>query len=285
MTHLQKNKVGYLLINSSKNLKPIFGNPQRDVEILLTEVLKIDRSNLIANLNSSLKLKQLKKFNQYLSLRKKSLPVEYIIKKAVFDNLELKVTQNTLIPRFDSLILVNEVLKFIKNNSIKQVVEVGVGSGALSIWLKLNSNNKINFLATDVCKKALKVAEFNAKKYKTNIKFKYNNLLNNFNEVKLPKNWVLFSNPPYVAKKDLKEPSIKFEPKKALDGGKEGLDFYKKILLQVSNLKNKPKAIFFEIGYNQDKDIINIAKNLFKKANISCQLDENKLPRVISIIL
>lgn len=213
-------------------------------------------------------------FNEYLL---EDIPVQYILGYTYFYGLKFKVNKDVLIPRFDTEILVEEVLK---NNFInKKIVDVGTGTGCIAIALKKN-NPTLEVDAIDISSEALEIALENAKLNNVSIKFIKNDLLKNL-ECEYD---VIISNPPYISKSDFVEDIVyKNEPHLALFGEDDGMYFYDKILFQsLTNLK-KNGMIFFEIGYNQKEKISKIIKKYYPYANIKVIKDYNNNDRVVII--
>jgi release factor glutamine methyltransferase len=281
-----------------KLLKNGIKNYTLESEILISLALKKDRLFLIVNDQKEVKEKENNKIDQITKQRLKLYPLAYISGKRNFFDLEFEVNKNTLIPRPESELIIEEIVKKEKQNKNNKIfIDVGTGSGCLIISLaKILSKNKKNyFYGLDVCPKALKVAKKNAKKYNLNkvINFYKSNLLkeiiklNNKNNFLNNKELVIIANLPYLTKEEISEsPTIKFEPKKALYGGPDGLDFYRKMLKQIKELKenNKIKTeIYMEISPWQKnilvKDIKNILKNI--PTEIKTIKDLNRKNRLI----
>lgn len=252
---LKKTTIQEVLEELPRNLDPIFGDPLVDIELLLQHILKCDRTYLYTHLTQPLTYSQRLRLKKMYAQRKKNIPPQYSIGTVIFGNSLIKVTRHVLIPRPETLDLIPHVLHYLETHAIRNIVEIGTGSGALIIELAQQlkkSKLAYNFIATDISKKAIYLARFNALKNKiTSINFRVRNLLYRPNTFIPLTSWILISNPPYVAQKDLDEPSIAHEPQTALDGGEDGLNIYDTLLQQVSLLQNKPKAIFFEIGESQ----------------------------------
>ncbi|MCK9439769.1 MAG: peptide chain release factor N(5)-glutamine methyltransferase [Patescibacteria group bacterium] len=267
-------------------------------ETIISLALKKDRLFLITNSQKKLKENENKKINKIIEQRLKLYPLAYISGKKNFYNSEFEVNKDTLIPRPESELIIEEIIKKEEQNKNGKIfIDVGTGSGCLIISLaKILQNNKKNcFYGLDICPKALKVAKKNTKKNNLNkkINFYQSNLLekiikiNNKNNFLNNKNLIIIANLPYLTKEEIsKSPTIKFEPKKALYGGLDGLNFYRKMLKQVKKLKedNKIKAeIHMEISPWQKnilvKDIKNILKNI--PTEIKTIKDLNRKNRLI----
>lgn len=267
-------------------------------EMIMSLALNKDRLFLITNSYKKIKEKENKKINRIVSQRLELYPLAYISGKRNFYDLEFNVNKNTLIPRPESELIIEEIVKKerqSKNN--KTFIDIGTGSGCLIISLaKILSKNKKNyFCGLDICSKALKVAQKNAQKHNLNKKifFYKSNLLdkiikiNNRNNFLDNKHLIIIANLPYLTKEEISNsPTIKFEPKKALYGGSDGLDFYRKMLEQIKKLKesNRIKAeIYMEISPWQKNILIKDIKNVLKKAAIKITTikDLNKKNRII----
>lgn len=215
------------------------------------------------------------RFIEIIDMRKSKYPLQYIFNKADFYGREFYVDERCLIPRWDTENLIEVVKDLSKNLENPEILEIGPGSGAISITLALEIPNS-NVLGGDISTDALEVCEINKDKYDVdNLEFIHSNLFENINS----KYDIIVSNPPYITSEDMKtlQDEVKKEPKLALDGGKDGLDFYKKITEESKlYLKNKGFLVF-EIGHNQYEDIKNILEyNNFENINYKCDLQGYK---------
>ena len=240
-----------------------------DVRILLSYLLKIDTKDIFLHFSRSVDDDFVVNFNILLNRRLNNEPIANIIGNKSFWDYDFFVNENVLTPRNDSEILIEAVLDYFKNaNANLKILDLGTGSGCLILTLlKIYKNS--SGLAIDISEKALEVAKINAKKLGVEkIDFLKNDLNKNINE----KFDIIISNPPYIPRLEIDnlEPEVnKFNPIISLDGGIDGLDFYRyfsKNLFQ--NLKMDTK-IFFEIGKGQGEDIILFfEKNNYKLLNI-----------------
>jgi len=235
-------------------------SPLLDAELLLAKTLNKSKEYLYSYPEKKLTLKQLNEFKKYLNRRNKGEPIAYILGYQEFFNLKFKVNQNGLIPRPETEILVEQVIKFVKNKKYK-ITDIGVGSGAIIIALAKNLPGQ--FYGTDTSAKALSVAKLNTKEHQVKIKFLKGNLLEPIKNIKAD---IITANLPYLdkAEKNLLPSSdnigLKFEPKIAWDGGTDGLKYYKKFFSQLKKYKLRPKAIFLEIGHTQNNELKKLAK-------------------------
>jgi len=251
-----------------------------DAEILLSYAIKKNKTFLYTHPEYKLNNNQINKFKKYIIKRSGGEPIAYIIKNKKFYNLDFFVNKNVLIPRPETEMLVEETLKLVRDDKkIQSIIDIGTGSGCIIISLVKNIKNKnINFYATDISKKALNISQKNAKKYKLNIKFIKSNLLKNIN-IYL-KNYILIANLPYL-KKNLNRSNLKFEPKKALYSGKDGLKLYNKLFLEIKNLKYKPKYVLLEFDCGQTEKIKKIIKNILPEYKIKIKKDLAGLNRIL----
>lgn len=231
------------------------------------------------------------RFFYYLNKLKRGWPVAYILKSKEFFGLNFFVNKNVLIPRPDTEILVEEVIKICQTNNKTLLIDIGTGSGCIPISILKNIQNtaaNIQCFAIDISNKALKVAQKNAKLHGVNIKFFHGNLLSPLNKffnnltVNQFNNLIITANLPYLADEQMNEPTIKHEPKQALWGGKDGLDLYKKLLEQIKNLSLKTTT-FLEIDPDQTEKIKPLIKKYLPVANIEILKDLSGLNRVVKI--
>ena len=222
-----------------------------DSELLLCFALKSSREKILINLNTNIKKKNFDKFKKLLSRREKKEPMAYIIKKKEFWRNNFFVNNDVLIPRPETELIVEEVLKNIYPNTTRSLLEIGTGSGCIVISIIKERLNCIA-TATDVSKKALNIAKFNAKMHHLTNKIKFINI--DIDKIKYNKYDFIISNPPYIKKFNLRrlDESIKsFEPHLALEAGIDGLRVIKKIIIKSKNLLKKNGKLIFEIGEHQ----------------------------------
>ncbi|MCE3038619.1 peptide chain release factor N(5)-glutamine methyltransferase [Helicobacter anatolicus] len=252
----------YLLQSSIINLRPSL-----ESEILLAYVLKTTREWLHTWGDQLLHEDDFEKFWHYIELRKNNYPVEYITHQAGFYSKNFYVNSNVLIPRPETELLINSVDFFIQHYQLKNIVEIGTGSGAIAITLALKYPD-INIIATDISLQALEVAQVNIEKFHTtqnNLKNKitllHTNLIDSVqNDIDL-----LISNPPYIAKDYPLEPHVLLEPHTALFGGERGYE----ILLQIIQESQKRGVRFLacEMGYDQKEVLQNALTEVGYKAD------------------
>jgi len=248
------NQASKILNNSSNALFKL------DSEILLSEVIKKNRQYLILNSNEELKKENIKLFNYLLKRRKKGEPIAYLINKKEFWKQNFYINQNVLIPRPDTELLVEETLKLFNVNSKLNILDIGTGSGCILLSI-LNERKSFYGTGIDISKKAINVARFNAKMLQLSNRATFYN--SDVDKFLIGKYDLILSNPPYIKQKDLKylEVDIKdFEPKLALDGGKDGFSKITKVISKTSTLLKRNGKFILEIGFGQKNRILNILK-------------------------
>ncbi len=226
-----------------------------DSELLLCNVLKLSRENLLINLDKILKNESYKKYKKLLHRRKKKEPMAYILKKKEFWKNKFFVNNNVLIPRPETEIIVEEILNRIDLKASKNLLDVGTGSGCIILSI-IKERSNCKGTAIDISKKALKVAKTNAKIHHLENKIKFENI--DIDKFKHCKYDFIVSNPPYIKKVDLYrlEEGIRlYEPIIALNAGLDGLTEIKKLILRSKKLLKINGKLIFEIGLNQ-KEII-----------------------------
>lgn len=209
-------------------------------------------------------------------------PLQYITGIQEFMKLNFLVTKDVLIPRPDTEILVEEVIRKAENIPNPVILDLCTGSGAIAVSLAKYIKN-VHICAVDISSKALEIAKKNAELngVKNNIEFIESNL---FDKIKERKFDIIVSNPPYIETETIKTLSkdVQSEPKIALDGGKDGLDFYRKIADSGSKYLNRQGYICLEIGYNQRIAVRQILENKKRYVNINCIKDLCGNDRVIT---
>ena len=254
-------KIQTLLKESNEQLIYYSKTSKLDVEILLSEAIKKNREYLIINCKKKVKNKNIKLFKKMLHKRKKGEPIAYILNKKEFWRNNFYVDKNVLIPRPDTEVLVEEVLKLFNINLKLNVLDIGTGSGC--ILLSILKERK-NFYGTgiDISKKAIKVAIFNAKMHQLSNRVDFYN--SDVDKFLFGKYDLIISNPPYIKKMDLKylDKDIKaYEPTQALDGGKCGFSKIEKVVNKASTLIKKNGKFVLEIGFDQKNKTLGILKN------------------------
>ena len=252
-----------ILIEATNNLKDNnIEDASIKAKILLAFVLHEQRQYLVVNNNKNIDDKH---YNLYFSLINKlieGVPLQYITNEQEFMKLKLFVNENVLIPQPDTEILVEEAIKIINNDKLKKVLDLCTGSGAIAISIAKNTAQEVH--ASDISKSALEIAKKNANLNNVKINFIYSDLFKNINE----EYDIIVSNPPYIEKNNIKTLSkeVQSEPLIALDGGLDGLDFYREIAKKAYKYIKNNGYLCLEIGYNQKEAVTNILKK-YKQYN------------------
>ena len=209
-------------------------------------------------------------------------PIQYITNEQEFMKLNFYVDENVLIPQPDTEILVEKVINDFKYKEVK-ILDLCTGSGVIAISLA-KYINRSKIFATDISNKAIQIAKLNAEKNLVHkkIEFILSDMFKNINEDKYD---VIVSNPPYIKTEVIKnlDKQVQNEPILALDGGIDGLNFYKIIAENAYKFLNNRGKIYLEIGYDQKDQVIELLKNTFKYKDIICIKDLNLNDRVIIV--
>ena len=232
-----------------------------DSEILMAKALGKKREYIILNNNKIIKEQNLKYFKKLVHERATRKPIAYLLNKKSFWNSEFNVNKNTLIPRPDTEIILEQILKFTKNKNYLNILDIGVGSGC--ILLSILKERK-NFYGTgiDISRNSLDICKMNAKKLLLDRRVKFFN--SDVDKFAIGKYDLVVSNPPYISRCDLKyleNDVIKFEPKLALDGGLDGLSVIRKVVKKSSELLKKNGKFILEIGFDQKNKVIKLLNN------------------------
>ena len=251
--------IGFTLL-SKNNIE----SAHLDSQLILSKILRKKREDILINLNKIINKEVVKKFNYLLSKRLKNEPIAYILGSKEFWKHKFFVNRSVLIPRPETEHLVEEILKIIKKNESKKILEIGTGSGCIIISLSIE-RPKCHVTALDVSSNALNVAKTNAKMHHLENKIKFINIdIDKFQSYKYD---LIVSNPPYINLSDLKrlDDDIKlYEPKLALYGGSDGYREIKKIISKSSKLLKYNGKLVIEIGDKQkNHTIFELKKNGF----------------------
>lgn len=255
--------------------------PKLKVRLLMQFVLEKPRQYLIIYDNETLTKNQEDKFFNGISKLSKGVPIEHITHNKEFMKLDFFVDENVLIPRQDTEVLVEEVIKIAQKIKARKILDLCTGSGAIAISLaKYLPNTEIT--ALDISYKVLEVAKLNAKtnKVENQITFIESNLFENLPKEKYD---IIVSNPPYIKQDIIKEldKEVQKEPHIALDGGKDGLDFYRKIIDSGYEYLKYGGYLCLEIGYDQKEEVMNLLDDNGQYINKICIKDLYDNDRVI----
>ena len=228
-----------------------------DAWYLLQMVCKIERSYYYVHGEEDITQDAQKEYEIAVQKRAEHIPLQYIIGEQEFMGLRFKVNFNVLIPRQDTETLVEQVLKIVKPGM--KVLDLCTGSGCVLISVLKNAP-ELTGMGSDISKTALLVAKENAKLHEVDAEWVRSDLFDNITETFD----VIMANPPYIPTGEILSlmPQVRdFEPENALDGGADGLDFYRKIAGQVKDYLNPGGYVYMEIGYDQGEAVSELMRN------------------------
>ena len=232
-----------------------------DSEILLASVIDKDRKYLILNNDQNIKKKNLMHFQKLIYKRSFREPIAYLTNKKHFWNYKFFVTKDTLIPRPDTELIVEQILKLTKSKTNMKILDIGVGSGCILLTI-LKEKKNFYGVGVDISKKCLNISKINAKNLEVSSRAKF--FKSDVDKFDLGKYDLIVSNPPYIKKFNLKyldKDVVNFEPKLALDGGLDGLSEIRKVITKSSELIKKNGKFILEIGFDQKNKVINLLKD------------------------
>lgn len=250
--------------------------PALDTSVLLRHIIGKDELYIIINPEELITDEQETKLKEYIEIRNTGMPVAYILKNKDFMGMNFYVDERVLIPRPDTEILVEKVLKNIKKGA--RILDIGTGSGAIAVSIaKLTPDTIVT--AIDISDDALEVARYNANKLGAKVNFVKSDL---FEHVEGPFDLIV-SNPPYIDEEEmgmLESNVADFEPHLALYGGEDGLDYYRKIIQGSIDFLSQSGILAFEIGYNQAASVSQIMES-YGFENIEVLQDYSEKDRVV----
>ena len=253
--------IGFAIDYATKILREKFiQTSSLDSEILMAKALNKDRKYIILNPKKDLNKLSIKKFKKLIDERSKRKPIAYLINKKSFWKSEFYVTNETLIPRPDTEIIIDNVLRLTKNKNNLKILDIGIGSGCILLSIL---KEKKNFYGTgiDISKKCINISKLNAINLNLANRLKlYKSDVDKFN---LGKYDLIVSNPPYINNYKLKyldKDVFDYEPKLALNGGLDGLSEIRKVIKKSSELIKKNGKFILEIGLDQKNKVFNLLK-------------------------
>lgn len=274
-------KIKEILENSRKTLK---NSKIEDydiiVKILIEHIFNIDRNKIIMHEEDVADSEQYLLYEKAIKKIIDGVPVQYITNSQEFMGLKFYVDEDVLIPQPDTELVVEEVINKYKLSQCK-IMDLCTGSGAIGIAIA-KYIEKANIVATDISQKAIQISKLNAEKnlIREKISFVQSNLFENINESDFD---VIVSNPPYIETDVIDELSeqVKHEPRIALDGGEDGLNFYRLIIEDAWKFLKKDGKLFLEIGYNQKEAVEELLKNNGNYCNIYSKKDLGGNDRIV----
>lgn len=279
-----KNTIGELLIKGFNILKEEnIPSYKLDCQLLLGKVINKDKLFIMLNRDVEVSLEKAEEYFRLINLRKNKMPVKYILGQCEFMNLDFFIKEGVLIPRPDTEVLVEKVIEEVTKNNYRTLCDLCSGSGIIGISLASYTENT-TVDCYDIENVPLEVTYKNILNHNLQERVKvYRSDLLTYAINENKKYDVIVSNPPYISEEDMKElmEDVRdYEPHRALNGGKDGLDFYRRIVLESTNILNNKGMIAFEIGYNQGKEVMSLLEeNGF--VEIECLKDLAGLDRVV----
>lgn len=257
-----------------------YSNPQQETRLILSQLLGVDRSYLYAHGDQEVTEAEKTKFVQIIERRKSGEPIQYILGTQEFMGIDFRVGKGVLIPRGDTELLVDQIIKFIDEEfagRIYRMLDIGVGSGAISLSTAYHRPEG-EIIGVDISREALLIAEENRRNLRLdNVRFIESDLFSSIGEEYHSGFNIIASNPPYIPEGDSealqKEVRI-HEPAIALFGGEDGLDYYRKITSQARKYLASGGLLIYEIGAGQGPDVAEIMKeNGFKTVTVAKDLE------------
>ena len=236
-----------------------YSNPVLEATLLLGKLMNVDKVYILTHGRDTVPEEIVEKYMEAIKKRSQGYPIQYIIKEKEFMGLNFYVEEGVLIPRADTEIIVEYILEYIDKiypqEEIK-VLDIGIGSGAIGLSIAHYKKNTFVY-GVDISPEAIKIASINRDRFKLkNVKLLESDLFDKIN--KEEKFHIIVSNPPYIPTGDidkLQEEVKNYEPRIALDGGKEGMAFYRRIIPESREYLEEEGLLIFEIGYDQGKQV------------------------------
>ena len=254
-----------IIIEYSQKLEHISDTPRLDVEILLEKALgDVDSLYIRLNLNKEVTEDEFNIFNNLIEDRLNGRPIAYIVGNREFMGLDFYVQEGVLIPRPDTEALVEEIIELCKDKKDLSLLDIGTGSGAITVSLAKYLNNA-DVKSFDISEIALEIGKKNAinNNVEDKIEFIKSDLFSAIKDTDIQFD-VIVSNPPYIPKKDIEtlHTQVKdYEPYNALEGGEDGLDFYRQITEESVKYLKQDGILAYEVGHDQAQDVAEIMKN------------------------
>ncbi|MDR0288218.1 MAG: peptide chain release factor N(5)-glutamine methyltransferase [Clostridiales bacterium] len=271
------NRIDQLRKVGRSKLKNKFKDPSYECDLLLCYVLNVDRTYLFKNPEHIVEDSKAEKLLSLLEERCKNVPIQYLTGSQIFMGLDFFVNSDVLIPRPDTEILVENAIKILPESA--RVLDLCTGSGCIGISIAFYRKDII-MTCSDISDSAIKVAKKNALGNGVyNIDFATGNLFEPFDGVKFDG---VVSNPPYIPEEDITalEPQVKdYEPQAALNGGRDGMDFYRKIISQAPLFLSNYGILMLESGINQSDKIVELMSKNFSEPVVLQDL--NGIKRVV----
>ena len=259
--------------------------PNLKSRLLMQYILNQPREYILVHDDKQLTLRQNVDYFKGIKMLIKGVPLQHITHRQEFMKLSFYVDENVLIPRPDTEILVEEAISICKKNNYTKILDLCTGSGAIAVSLAKYLED-VDITAVDISNNALKIAKRNARSnnVEEKITFIESDLFDNLSKNKYD---IIVSNPPYIKKEEIKnlDKEVKKEPLLALDGGIDGLDFYRKISQNAFKYLNNKGILCLEIGFNQKEEVINLLEKEGKYRSIYCKKDLGQNDRCLICLI
>ncbi len=262
---------GYLAVKGVENAR-------LETEWMLCAALGLDRVGLYVNFDRPLSPEELAPFREMVARRAIREPLQYILGTQEFMGLEINVSPAVLIPRHDTETLVEEAVRVCPK--AERILDIGVGSGCIAIALA-KALPRAEVFGVDTSEEALEIARRNAESNSVTVKFSRGSLFESVDYLTFD---LIVSNPPYIPSEDIAglQPEVRdFEPKAALDGGVDGLDFYRRIIPLAVRYLNAGGWLLFEVGINQSLQVLELFEKEDCFDNMFVKKDSGNVERVV----
>ncbi len=266
-------------------------SPLLDTQLLLEYTLNVDRTYIYTHRDEVVIKENVDKFLSLVHKREKGYPIQYILGKQEFMGLDFIVGEGVLVPRADTEVLIEYILEIVNSGRFKHkqtinILDIGTGSGAITLSLAHYIKNAFVY-SIDISEDALKIAKENTKRLNlaSKVEFLRGSLFEPLETLKNQNKFdIIVSNPPYIPSdeiKSLQKEVAKYEPRVALDGGIDGLDFYRSIIFHSTKYLLDGALLAFEIGYNQGDDVKKLLESVGNFQNIEIRKDLAGHDRVV----
>ena len=258
-----------------------YSDPRQETRLILAQLLGVDRSYLYAHGDLEVPDYIKDKFIMIIDRRRAGEPLQYILGTQEFMGIELKVDKGVLIPRGDTELLVEWILSYIDeklDGRPYRMLDIGIGSGSIALAVAYHRPDG-QIIGVDISREALKIAEENRKRIQLdNVSFMESDLFSSLEKEYLVSFDIIVSNPPYIPEREIESLQIEVrlhEPRLALSGGEDGLDYYRKITAEAGKYLAKDGILIYEIGAGQGADVADIMKtNGFKEITVIKDLED-----------
>ncbi|MDZ5471795.1 peptide chain release factor N(5)-glutamine methyltransferase [Bacillus sp. 31A1R] len=280
------SKKVYEALNWASSFLEEHGRDQNAGELLLRHYTNQSRAMLLASLQDVLSPEVFEEFSNAVHLHAEGKPIQYIMGYEEFYGRTFSVNEEVLIPRPETEELVygmlNRIHTFFEGTKELDLIDVGTGSGAIAITLKLEKPT-LNVIASDIANESLEVARNNADKLQADVEFVHGDLLKPFIESGR-KFDIVISNPPYIPVGDMESMSVvvkDYEPHRALFAGEDGLNIYKQFMIELPQVIKEKAIVAFEVGFGQSQAVSELLQQAFPQAKVEVVYDINGKDRMV----